>query len=319
MVDISMKCPIWPDHQGRCREYPDGHWWVGGDRTGGAYLIDQEGRRLAGGMYEDEQRARLTTWLIHQRKLGIQEPVVTSERVSEAMRARPMRITDRLRGFYEFLIHYRYRPGETIGHRFGEGATFQGYPPALCAWTESTSIDDFKALIDILVQSQEIVPHGDGDYKLTAKGVFRLEEVETSPILSRQAFVAMWFSREMMQAYEEAISPAIFDAGYKPRLISEKHFNGKIDDEIIGEIRKSLFLVADFTCPLNNDEWPEPRGGVYFEAGYAKGLNREVIWTVKQGYEKYLHFDTKTFNHIVWNDYSDLKNKLFNRIIATVV
>jgi hypothetical protein len=49
-----------------------------------------------------------------------------------------------------------------------------------------------------------------------------------------------------------------------------------VDDEIIAEIRRSRFLVADFTC-----EPEKVRGGVYFETCFAMGLNIPIIWTCK--------------------------------------
>ena len=53
-----------------------------------------------------------------------------------------------------------------------------------------------------------------------------------------------------------------------------------IDDEIIAEIRRSWFVVADFTCgtvPHEGKEVAIPRGGVYYEAGFAQGLNVPLI------------------------------------------
>ena len=58
----------------------------------------------------------------------------------------------------------------------------------------------------------------------------------------------MWFNTSMNDAYEEGIALAIEDAGYKPVRIDRKDHNNKIDDEIIAEIRRSRFLVADFTA-----------------------------------------------------------------------
>ncbi|MHC4124718.1 MAG: nucleoside 2-deoxyribosyltransferase, partial [Planctomycetota bacterium] len=61
------------------------------------------------------------------------------------------------------------------------------------------------------------------------------------------------------------------------------------------------------------------RGGVYFEAGFAKGLGREVIFTVKEDDVEKLHFDTRQYNHIVYDSPEDLYEKLYNRICATIV
>lgn len=69
-------------------------------------------------------------------------------------------------------------------------------------------------------------------------------------------------------------------------------------------------LIADFT---------KQRGGVYFEAGFAMGLGIPVIWSCRSDDINNLHFDTRQYNHIVWNDYSDLRTKLVNRIKATVL
>ena len=57
----------------------------------------------------------------------------------------------------------------------------------------------------------------------------------------------MWFDPSMEDAYTEGIKPAIQDAGYEPLRIDRVEHINKIDDEIIKEIRRSQFVVADFT------------------------------------------------------------------------
>ena len=78
-------------------------------------------------------------------------------------------------------------------------------------------------------------------------GYARLAELDSMNSDSKQAFVAMWFDDTMKDAYDQGISPAIEDAGYRAVRIDQKDHNNKIDDEIIAEIRRSRFLVADFT------------------------------------------------------------------------
>jgi len=56
----------------------------------------------------------------------------------------------------------------------------------------------------------------------------------------------------------------------------QHHHLNKVDVEIIAEIRRSRFLVADFTC-----ESGSVRGGVYFETGFAMGIDIPIIWTCK--------------------------------------
>ena len=120
----------------------------------------------------------------------------------------------------------------------------------------------------------------------------------------------MWFDHSMNNVWENGFKPGIEATGIKPMRVDLKEHNEKICDVIISEIRKSSFLVADFSGN---------RGGVYFEAGFAKGLGIPVIFTCQAGeWEKQLHFDTRQYNHIIWDDPEDLKQKLENRIRATI-
>jgi hypothetical protein len=130
---------------------------------------------------------------------------------------------------------------------------------------------------------------------------------------SSQAFVAMWFSELTDSAYFKGIAPALSATGYKPIRIDKKEHNNKIDDEIIAEIRRSRFLIADFTCEAKN-----VRGGVYYEAGFAQGLGIPVIWTCRDTSLSDLHFDTRQYAHIVWKTPADLLVQLKNRIGATI-
>ena len=125
------------------------------------------------------------------------------------------------------------------------------------------------------------------------------------PALSKKAFVAMWYDKQAVPAYERGIDPAIRAAGYKPALIKNKEHINKIDDEITAEINRSAFLIADFTGH---------RGGVYFEAGYAMGRGVPVIFTCRKDQMKKLHFDVRQYNCIDWKTPSELKRRLRKRI-----
>jgi nucleoside 2-deoxyribosyltransferase len=146
-----------------------------------------------------------------------------------------------------------------------------------------------------------------GRYQLTAQGYIAADELRSRRAASSQGFVAMWFSKEMATAFEDGFAPAILAAGYEPLRIDKKEHANKIDDEIIAEIRRSAFVVADFTGH---------RGGVYFEAGFAVGLGLPVIWTCRKDNIEQLHFDIRQYNCIDWRDANDLKERLRLRIEA---
>ncbi|MEN6306195.1 MAG: hypothetical protein ABFD91_00440 [Anaerohalosphaeraceae bacterium] len=145
---------------------------------------------------------------------------------------------------------------------------------------------------------------------LTARSWEMIEDLQRQEINSKRVFVAMWFDSSMDDFYEKGIKPAIVNAGYDPVKIDSKEFNGKICDEIIAEIKRCKFLVSDFSGQ---------RGGVYFEAGFAMGQGKPVIFAVQESEVKELHFDTRQYNHIVYNSTEDLYRKLYNRICATIV
>lgn len=144
-------------------------------------------------------------------------------------------------------------------------------------------------------------------FKLTVKGWERLEPLTGEGIPGR-CFVAMSFDPTLDGAYELGIRPAVIDCGFDPMRIDLVQHNEKICDKILGEIRLSQFVVADFTLQ---------RAGVYFEAGFAMALGRPVIWMCRQDDFANTHFDTRQYNHIVWTTPQDLREKLADRIRAT--
>lgn len=150
-----------------------------------------------------------------------------------------------------------------------------------------------------------------GSVRITEKGRDHLEELKKAIPNSSQVFVAMWFDESMSEAWEEGIKPAIQDSGYEPFRIDEAEDTGRIDDHIIAEIRRSRFIVADFT---HGEEGA--RGSVYYEAGFAHGLDIHVIFTCRKDLINKAHFDTRQYNHIVWKTPEDLRTKLANRISA---
>ncbi len=146
---------------------------------------------------------------------------------------------------------------------------------------------------------------------ITLDGWRRIEALRATTPQSRQAFVAMWFAKELDDAWLNGFQKGIEETKYYHaiRIDSVEH-NEKIDDRIFAEIRRSGLVVADFTGD---------RGGVYFEAGYAMGLGIPVIWTCRADYVEKLHFDTRQYNHIVWESVPQLKDRLRDRIAATAV
>jgi nucleoside 2-deoxyribosyltransferase len=169
---------------------------------------------------------------------------------------------------------------------------------------------EFEFLIERAVELEYIELASGGDqYRLRLKGWEHASQLARAQIRSNQAFVAMSFSPGLSSIYYNAIKPALKHCGYLPLRVDQVEYNDKIDDRIVADIRSSGIMVADFT---------EHKAAVYFESGFAMGLGLEVIRTCRDTDLKDTHFDTRQYNHIVWKDEVDLKDKLIARIQATV-
>lgn len=146
---------------------------------------------------------------------------------------------------------------------------------------------------------------------LTVDGWAEYEKLRQINLDSRKVFVAMSFAPELDEIFNKAIFPACEECGFIANRVDKSEHNEKICDRIISEIKRSRFIVADFTGQ---------KQGVYYEVGYAQGLGLPVIWTCKKDEidDKKLHFDTRQYNYIAWTTVEELKKRLYDRIKATI-
>jgi len=174
--------------------------------------------------------------------------------------------------------------------------------------------DEFVYLLNSLqdrglIQRYEISSGPTDKVIIRSDGWDYLDKLDRHPGFSDQVFVAMWFDEEMDEAWEKGIKPAIEKADLKPIRVDKEAHIDRIDAKIIADIRDSKFVVADVTGQ---------RQGVYFEAGYAIGLGRPVIWCVRKNNLEQVHFDTRQYNHIVWETVNDLREQLYQMIRAVI-
>jgi nucleoside 2-deoxyribosyltransferase len=124
---------------------------------------------------------------------------------------------------------------------------------------------------------------------LTARGWDRIEELKRAHVASRYAFFARKFANdELNTLYEKCLKQAIADTGFELRTVTQKA--GHIDAIIEDEIRRCRFLLAD----LSDDN-----AGAYWEAGFAEGLGKPVIYICRDG--KKTHFDTEYRHTVRWD------------------
>jgi nucleoside 2-deoxyribosyltransferase len=174
--------------------------------------------------------------------------------------------------------------------------------------------------------------------KLKPGGLQRIADLQAGQSeTSDTCFVAMAYHTKT-DAYRGAVRSAIEQAGYRADVITvdEGHHNDFIMDRVINMIDDARFVIADLTVlpeipPEHDEDETEKagkvrngvRGGVYWEAGYAKGRGKEVIYTCNvddQVSENRIHFDIEQIVRIKWkkDQLHEFTQALASRIVATV-
>jgi hypothetical protein len=150
------------------------------------------------------------------------------------------------------------------------------------------------ALMDEHLIEQADSPTGNVAMRLTPSGWLRVEELKRAHIASNYAFFARKFDNpELDRVFNECLRPAVAATGYELRTVPQRA--GLVDAVIEDEIRRCRFLIADLS-----DDNP----GAYWEAGFAEGLGKPVIYVcrAKVGAEdKRTHFDTNHRHTVRWD------------------
>lgn len=111
----------------------------------------------------------------------------------------------------------------------------------------------------------------------------------------RKAFMAMKFGDADLDCLlETALKPCAKQAGFQLFRLDDVPRAGLIDDRLRVEIQASDFLVADLT---------HDNLGAYWEAGYAEGLGKPVIYMCERNKfeSQKTHFDTNHHLTVIWD------------------
>ncbi|OUJ68979.1 hypothetical protein [Hymenobacter crusticola] len=157
-------------------------------------------------------------------------------------------------------------------------------------------------------------PDTDGSLvvELTYRGLAYVIELESAGPSSNYCFIALSFASQM-EEYRDTIARVVEYHGYQPIIVNSDFVvtsDTPVIDEILAGIKRSKFCIADFTMQ---------RTGVYFEAGYALGLGRPVIYiSERKDFEANAHFDLRPFQHILYSDAQELEKALSVKIAAWI-
>ena len=132
-------------------------------------------------------------------------------------------------------------------------------------------------------------------FSLSLVGWERYEAEKRGTFAGRYGFIAMKFGDPVLDPFVEAtIKPAVREAiAYELVDLRNVSRAGVIDNILRAQIRDSAFVLVDLT---------HDNAGAYWEAGYAEGLGKPVIYICQQA--KFdvakTHFDTNHCTTVMW-------------------
>lgn len=148
-------------------------------------------------------------------------------------------------------------------------------------------------------------------YTLSLRGWERFEKLGSGQSVGNYAFIAMQFGDDDLDAFvsthvKDHIRTAL---GFEVVDMRDVSRAGIIDNLMRAQIRDSAFVLVDLT---------HDNSGAYWEAGFAEGLGKPVIYICEREKfnEKATHFDTNHCTTVIW-DKSD-PNNFRAELLATI-
>jgi hypothetical protein len=275
----------------------------------GPFFVSEEARQDLNGWHRgDTDLIARIAYGIRRMQRDRRPPFVTNELVERFVKTSLPSVFDQAYNLVRLLAGAQSGPGEAVNFDANRDLFSIG----------AKSADGFLYVISQAEQLRFIeTTHADGPQvraRLTFNGWDQYEKLQRGRVESRKAFMAMRYGDAALdEIVDRYFRPAVGQTGFALIRLDDQPRAGLIDDRLRVEIRASRFLVAD----LSHDNL-----GAYWEAGYAEGLGKPVIYTCER--EKFehakTHFDTNHHLTVVWDagDPAPAAAALKNTIRATL-
>jgi hypothetical protein len=237
------------------------------------------------------------------------EPAQLNTHTAEAVLRQPLpRPREQADLLIRWLATHVPGPGETVWIEFSTHGSIIG----------SKSPAGFELVLDHLFSTGLITGNqsktlqgGDRAFAtLSFDGWEYYERLREGGAIYRKAFMAMKFGDEQLTSVlENVFKPSAKRAGFDLLKLNDIPKAGLIDDHLRVEIQSSDFIVADLT---------HDNLGAYWEAGYAEGLGKPVIYTCEKSKftSAKTHFDTNHHLTILWE--AAAPDAAGNDLVATI-
>lgn len=271
----------------------------------GSYFASEEAvHDLPGTLRGDPDRIARVAYGVRRMGRGTAPPFLTTN-VIENLLATPLpSVFEQANNLILWVGEQATGPGENVDldalkHRFVVGAKAPAGFEFLVTHLRNTGV---------LVGSQ--TAGGFANVGLTFGGWEHFHEIQRGTVDSRKAFMAMQYGEpEIDRMVNDVFRPAVAQTGFTLVRLDDQPRAGLIDDRLRVEIRASRFLVADLT---------HQNAGAYWEAGYAEGLGKPVIYTCEQTVfeREQTHFDTNHHLTVIWD--SGAPDRAAEQLKATI-
>lgn len=201
------------------------------------------------------------------------------------------------------VIDYIGKKSESLGHQhyFDNNTLLALQAYAGCMNMKSLSVILSELKENSLVNFEEN-PGGNSyeECELTFKGWQKYEEIKKGKTESKKAFMAMKFDKSLDEMYSK-FQKAVEQTGFQLNRLDEFAEPGLIDVRMYQRIKTCKFVIADLT---------HGNQGAYWEAGYAAGLGKKVIYTCQKSVfdadktkeNKVIHFDVNHHQMVLWDE-----------------
>lgn len=130
---------------------------------------------------------------------------------------------------------------------------------------------------------------------LTLSGWGQYEAEQHGQLSGNYGFIALKFGDDVLDPFvADVIKPAVATLGFELVDMRDVSQAGIIDNVMRARIRDAAFVLVDLT---------HANEGAYWEAGYAEGLGKPVLYLCKRAVfeESGTHFDTNHCTTLLWD------------------
>lgn len=165
-------------------------------------------------------------------------------------------------------------------------------------------------LIDAISAGEMGRSHYAMEIEPTLSGWAQFERERVGLVAGRYGFIAMKFGDPVLDPFvSTVVKPAVTSIGYELIDLRDVAQAGIIDNVLREQIRDAAFVLVDLTHANN---------GAYWEAGYAEGLGKPVLYLCERDVfnAKSTHFDTNHCTTVLWQ--ADAPANFTAELVATL-